>query len=280
MLDQTYAASGINFFLNRLAQTQAFELDSLTEYTPPILIPTTGAEYILYSCEGDQVIEYTGYTQVIDGSTRTSYVISGYDYFLTGRQLMYSRSYGEGAFEGLYDVGYETFGLSTAGGCAGAVITSPLELRLVVNTADIVEYGGTITSDPVQFGDVFEGNPSYANCVTGFDESLVFLNGYKLRSGVDYTLTDGEFVALDVVGGSGVISFFPMLRGTNHQGDSVCAPNFNGLATSVGSLVVFIGGERIMPEDVFYHSSNHDMVFDPEIQSKHYWFAAEGLEEV
>lgn len=280
ILDQTYAASGINFFLNRLAQTQAFEIDTLVEYVPPVLVPTTGAEYIMYSCEGDQVVEYTGYTQVVDESSRASYIISGYDYFLTGRQLMYSRRYSsDGQFDGLHDVGYEAFGLSTTGSCAGAVIVSPLELRLVVNTADIAEYGGTITSDPVQFGDVFDGNPSYANCVTGFDESLVFLNGYKLRSGVDYTLTNGEFVALDIVGGSGVISFFPMLRGTNHQGDSVCAPNFSGLATSVGSLVVFVGGERIMPEDVFYHSSNHDMVFDPEIQSKHYWFTVDGLEE-
>ena len=289
VLDGTYPPSGVNLFLNRLAQTTSFSVNVQTT-TVPVLVPTTGGQYVMYSCEGNQIIEETGVEILLATNSHTNYYISGVDYALTGREIMYATDYNDrDAFEAIYDVGYDSVAMNTGIlGCETGVVVNPMELRLVVNTSDVdVWMSGIIDTNPARFGDVFEGNPSYALCVQDFTNSQIFLNGKKLISGVDYTMDEGyvepygEFVALDpITGQSGVLAFFPKLKGDRGTGLEDCAPNFAYASTSKHSLVVYVGRERISPSEIFYHSANHDMVFDTGINSEHYWFDYTGLDEI
>lgn len=289
VLDGSYPPSGVNLFLNRLAQTTNFSVDVQTT-TVPVLVPTTGGQYVLYSCEGNQIVEETGVEVLLATSSHSRYQITGFDYTLTGREVMYAEDYNDReAFEAIYDVGYENFTVNTGqSGCDEAVIVNPLELRIVANTTDIdVWTSGVIDANPFSFGLIFEGNPSYASCVQDFPNSQIFLNGRKLISGVDYTMCEGysepcgEFIALDpITGQSGVLAFFPKLKGDRGTGLEDCAPNFAYAPTSKHSLVVYVGRERISPSEIFYHSVNHDMVFDPDINTEQYWFDQTGLDEI
>ena len=289
VLDGAYPPSGVNLFLNRLAQTTNFSVETQTT-SIPVLVPTTGGQYILYSCEGNQIIEETGVEVLLATNSHTNYYISGVDYVLTGREVMYANDYSDrDAFEAIYDVGYDSFTVNTGqSGCDSAVIISPMELRLVVDTTGVdVWTSGIIDTNPATFGNIFEGNPSYAACVQDFTNSQIFLNGKKLISGVDYTMDEGyvdpygEFVALDpITGQSGILAFFPKIKGDRGTGLGDCAPNFAYAPTSKHSLVVYVGRERISPSEIFYHSVNHDMVFDPDINTEHYWFDQTGLDEL
>lgn len=289
VLDGSYPPSGVNIFLNRLAQTTNFSVDVQTTAVP-VLVPTTGGQYVLYSCEGNQIIEETGVEVLLATNSHSRYQITGFDYTLTGREVMYAEDYSDrAAFEAIYDVGYDSFFINTGyGGCGSATIINPMELRLVVDTSDVdVWTDGIIDTNPAIFGAMFNGNPSSAACVQDFTNSQIFLNGKKLISGVDYTMDEGyvdpygEFVALDpITGQSGVLAFFPKLKGDRGTGLEDCAPNFAYAPTSKHSLVVYVGRERISPSEIFYHSVNHDMVFDTGINTEHYWFDQTGLDEI